>query len=94
MRAPVARRQAADRRELAVTDLACLSRPLEPGMFVTTDFSGRVTRHQIVSTKRGQSQTGVLVQVKPEVPKSGGIEAWIDSAWFTAEGAPVQAGLF
>ena len=50
---------------------------------VATVFSGDETRHTITDTKRGQSESGLLVQVEPKVPKtSDGIRTWIEANWF------------
>jgi hypothetical protein len=54
------------------------------GVHVTTDFSGRVTRHVITGRCAvPNSQSGILLRVDPSVPKSSGLNAWIDAAWFT-----------
>lgn len=66
------------------------------GDIVYTDFSRRITRHQVVAVKAGErwSQTGCVLKVKPGVPGSGHLaddpgrapkeydSPWIDSAWF------------
>jgi hypothetical protein len=56
---------------------------VQVGMNVTTNFSGRFTNHVVTSIVRdGQSQSGIMLQVKPAVPKADGIESWIDCDWF------------
>jgi hypothetical protein len=50
---------------------------------VRTDFSGKFTEHTIVSRLRDTaSQSGVVFQVTPAVPKSGGKDVLIDADWF------------
>lgn len=56
------------------------SRRLEPGALVTTDFSGRLTRHTILLKYKGVSQSGILFEVHPPVPKSG--NGGICADWF------------
>jgi hypothetical protein len=62
------------------------ARACQPGDRVTTDYSGRVTTHTILARcddrSRGHSQSGILFQLSPPVPKSGGAGAWIDADWF------------
>lgn len=59
------------------------ARSLQVGERVGTTFSGRVTLHTVSARREGAvSQTTVLLQVSPPVPKSSGAEAWIDAAWF------------
>lgn len=56
---------------------------------VETDFSGKLTRHIVTSRfKVRNSQTGVVYEVSPPVPKSGegGRVARIDHAWFKRVG--------
>jgi hypothetical protein len=54
---------------------------------VQTNFSGWITDHVVVALRGGTiSQSGVMVQVHPPVPKSGGASAWIDVGWFKAKG--------
>jgi hypothetical protein len=54
---------------------------------VQTDFSGKITDHVVVATRATRScQSGLMVQVKPPIPKSGGGDAWIDAGWFTSPG--------
>lgn len=56
------------------------------GDVVSTDFSGKVTRHKITEIKYGQiSQTKICFKVLPAVPGSSGLNALIDSAWFEYE---------
>lgn len=53
--------------------------------FVETDFSGRLTRHIITARfKVLNSQTGIVYEVLPRVPKSGeaGRVARLDHGWF------------
>jgi hypothetical protein len=56
------------------------SRLLQVNDDVTTDFSGRVTHHRIIARSTGVSQSGILFEVYPKVPKSGG--PWICADWF------------
>jgi hypothetical protein len=50
---------------------------------VSTDYSGKVTRHIIMERfKTRNSQTGVTYKVVPQVPKSGGLGSKIDHGWF------------
>lgn len=56
---------------------------------VETDFSGKLTRHIVTSRfKVRNSQTGVVYEVAPPVPKSveGDRVARIDHAWFKRVG--------
>lgn len=60
---------------------------------VETDYSGKMTRHIIRARfKVRNSQTGVVYEVSPPVPKSGygGRVARIDHAWFKRVGRPVM----
>lgn len=53
------------------------------GQAVYTDFSGAVTRHEIVEIQeKATCGCGILVRVTPAVPKSGGW--WLDAGWFRA----------
>lgn len=53
------------------------------GKVVTTEFSGKITKHTITDRSTlHRSQSGVTFQVTPPVPKSGGQYAWIDADWF------------
>lgn len=57
----------------------------EIGDVVATDYSGKVTKHIVVARfKVRNSQTGVMYEVVPEVPKSreGPRRPRIDHAWF------------
>jgi hypothetical protein len=62
------------------------ARAAQVGDTVTTDYTGRVTRHKIVARcddrSHGHSQSGIMFQVDPPVPKSGGARAWLDADWF------------
>jgi hypothetical protein len=77
------------------TRSAEMSRDLQVGDGVTTDYSGRVTHHRVRARcddrSQGHSQTGIMVQVEPPVHKSSGPNAWIDVAWFSRE-LPVDQG--
>ncbi len=54
------------------------------GDVVETDFSGRMTQHIIAARfKVRNSQTGVVYEVVPRVPKSG---SRIDHGWFNRIG--------
>lgn len=56
------------------------------GTKVTTDFSGKVTKHVITAkTTDIPSNSGVCFQVSPAVPKSGGIDGWLSADWFELE---------
>lgn len=72
------------------------ARLLPIGAMVTTDFSGRVTTHRIIDKSadrsHGHSQSGILFQLDPPVPKSGG--AWIDADWFIPAEYAEQPRLF
>ena len=60
---------------------------------VETDYSGKMTRHIIRARfKVRNSQTGVVYEVSPPVPKSGygGRVARIDHAWFKRVGRLVM----
>lgn len=74
------------------------ARQSQVGDEVRTGFSGRVTKHRIVERSddrsHGHSQSGILFQVHPPVPKSGGARAWLDADWFTPVERPKQGGLF
>lgn len=50
------------------------------GTKVTTDYSGKVTQHEIVERTYGISQSGVMIRVIPVIPKSMG--DFVDSDWF------------
>lgn len=56
------------------------SRKLQVGAKVTTDFSGKITEHEITEVIRMQSQSGIGFHVRPLVPKSSG--GPIDADWF------------
>lgn len=62
------------------TDKPC--RFAEVGDKVFTDFSGKVTAHQVEKIVHSQSQSGTLFKVSPAVPKSAGGGALIDADWF------------
>lgn len=52
------------------------------GDIVYTDYSGKKTKHTVKDiVKSPACQSGVMLQVTPNVPKSG--DAWVDSDWFT-----------
>lgn len=56
------------------------------GLVVTTDYSGKITEHKIVARMHDcPSQSRIMFQVTPAVPKSGGKDSFIDSDWFTAK---------
>lgn len=62
------------------------SKDLQVGDRVTTDFSGKVTHHEI--TERETTvfcSSGVAFKVRPTIPKSGGPGSWLDSRWFKPE---------
>jgi len=46
------------------------------GDSVVTTYSDRSTKHIVTD------QSGRLVRVAPMVPKSSGLNAWLDSDWF------------
>lgn len=69
--------------------MSVASRLLEPGAMVTTDFSGRLTSHKILLKYRGVSQSGVLFEVHPPVPKSN--NQGICADWFEPD-EPQQQG--
>lgn len=61
-----------------------LCKELRPGARVLTDYSGRVTPHEIRETDNWkQSASGRLFKVYPPVPGSAG--SWMDSGWFIPE---------
>jgi hypothetical protein len=65
------------------------------GDLVTTDFSGQVTTHRVTDRTTGtRSQSGIMLQVDPPVPKSSGRYAWIVADWFTPAAPVAQPGLF
>lgn len=64
--------------------MSSASKHLQAGTIVTTSYSGRITRHKIVSrTEKWPCDSGVMFRVDPPVPKSGG--GWIDSSWFVED---------
>lgn len=57
------------------------SRELQVGARVTTDFSGRITEHEIIERIDGTCGTsGIGFYVRPIVP--GGTGGWLDADWF------------
>ena len=57
------------------------SRKCRVGDKVTTDYTGKITEHQITERLESRgSQSGVMFKVRPMVPKSAG--DWIDADWF------------
>lgn len=55
---------------------------LNVGDIVKTNFSGTTTSHTITKKETGaSSQSGVLLLLRPDVPKSSG--GYIDADWFT-----------
>lgn len=50
---------------------------------VITDYSGKETMHVIAEVSRNHPcESGMVVRLKPAVPKAGGIGAWLDANWF------------
>ena len=67
--------------------MSLASRALQGGARVMTDFSGRITEHEIVERIDGTySTSGIGFYVRPNVP--GGTGEWLDADWF--EPAPMQ----
>jgi hypothetical protein len=62
------------------------ARAARVGDVVTTNFNGRTTVHRIKARcddgAHGASQSGIVFQLAPPVPKSGGPDAWLDADWF------------
>jgi hypothetical protein len=57
------------------------SRALHVGAQVTTDYSGRVTKHEIIERLDNVNSTSRIgFHVRPLVPKSSG--GWLDADWF------------
>jgi hypothetical protein len=57
------------------------SRMLQVGAKVTTDFSGRLTEHEIIERAENVNSTSRIgFHVRPPVPKSTG--GWLDADWF------------
>lgn len=60
---------------------AKLSRDLPVGARVQTDYSGRITEHEIRERDTWKpSKSGILFRVYPPVPNSSG--SWMDAGWF------------
>lgn len=61
------------------------TRYVKVGAKVTTNYSGKETRHTVVEISKdmshGFSQSNILFKVNPPVPKSG-TDSWIDADWF------------
>lgn len=54
------------------------------GDIVTTDYNHSLTStHTITAIKESNTESGLVCQVKPAVPRSGGAGAWLDVGWFT-----------
>ena len=59
------------------------ARAAKIGARVRTDFSGKWTEHTITARMTDcPTQSRITFQVKPAVPKSSGLGAWIDADWF------------
>jgi hypothetical protein len=57
------------------------SRALQVGAQVTTDYSGCITKHEIIERLDNVSSTSRIgFHVCPLVPKSSG--GWLDADWF------------
>lgn len=63
-----------------------LHKEWRPGDNVKTKYSGSETSHTITEIWYSKGcESGLLVRVTPAVPKSGGIESWLDANWFYSD---------